>query len=264
MAFLDLPKRFYTKLPEWVRNRLRIFKNPRMSIIIALVRFGTGNQVVQGPFKALSLKTWDCSPPMLLGTYEQELHDVFHNWLDRKPRYLVCIGAAQGYYAVGMARRDPNLKVIAYELDSYQRSQLAGVIRQNKVSNVTVLKNCTQESLVETLQRFSSPPFIVCDIEGGEVELLDPIQITALKQAVILVEIHEELVNGCEQAIRSRFKDSHNILEIISLERISEDLSNHPSSFLSFLSEKTKLGLIDEGRASTMKWLVLEPDSICN
>ena len=58
-----------------------------------------------------------------------------------------------------------------------------------------------------------------------EEKLLDPVQITALKQAVILVEIHEELVNGCEQVIRNRF--SHNILEIISSNR-------KPNDFLQF------------------------------
>ena len=262
MPFVELPKWFYSKLPECVRNRLRFFKNPRTGMIHSLLRFCTGNQVAQGPFKELSLNTSDCYPPMLLGTYEQELHDVFHNWLVQKPKSLVCVGAAEGYYAVGMARSDPTLEVIAYELDSYQRSQLAAVIRQNKVSNVTVLKCCTQESLTNTLQSISSTPYLICDIEGGEVELLDPIQITALKKTVILVEIHEKLVNGCEQVIRSRFKDSHNILEIISSNRKPDDFPSNSRVFQTIFSKKTRLGLMDEGRASTMKWLVLEPDSI--
>jgi hypothetical protein len=262
MTFLDLPKRFYSKLPECVRNRLRFFKNPRTGIIHTLVRFSTSNQVAQGPFKELSLNTSDCYPPMLLGTYEQELHDIFYNWFDRKLRNLVCIGAAEGYYAVGMARRDPTLNVIAYELDSYQRSQLVEVIRQNNVSNVRVLKRCTKESLIDTLQSISSPPYIICDIEGGEVELLDPVQITALKQAVILVEIHEELVNGCEEVIRKRFKKSHNIFEIINSNRKPGDFPSNSRVFQAIFSEKTRLDLMNEGRASTMKWLVMEPDSI--
>lgn len=262
MPFVELPKWFYSKLPECVRNRLRFFKNPRTGMIQSLVRFCTGNQVAQGPFKKLSLNSSDCYPPMLLGTYEQELHDVFHNWFDQKPKTLVCIGAAEGYYAVGMARSDPTLEVIAYELDSYQRSQLKEVIRQNKVSNVTVLKRCTQQSLANTLQSISSTPYLICDIEGGEVELLDPIQITALKKAVILVEIHEKLVNGCEQVIRSRFKDSHNILEIMSVKRKPEDLPANSRFFRAIFSEKTGLGLMNEGRASKMKWLCMEPNSI--
>jgi hypothetical protein len=262
MTFLDLPKWFYTKLPECVRNRLRFFKNPRAGIIHTLVRFCTSNQVAQGPFKELYLNTSDCYPPMLLGTYEQELHDIFHNWFGRKLRNLLCIGAAEGYYAVGMARRDPALNVIAYELDPYQRSQLTEVIRQNNVSNVRVLKRCTQESLIDTLRSISSTPYIICDIEGEEVEILDPVQVTGLKQAVILVEIHEELVKGCEEVIRKRFKDSHNILEITSSNRRPEDLPPHTRVFQTILNDKTKLGLMNEGRASTMKWLVMEPDSI--
>ena len=262
MYLLNFSKQCYSKLPERVKNRLRFLKNPRKSIIYSLVRFYFRNQVTQGPFRELSLNTSDCYPPMLLGTYEQELHDIFYNWFEQKPRDLVCVGAAEGYYAVGMAKRDPTLSVIAFELDSYQRSQLGEVIRQNKVSNVTILKRCTQEALSNALRSISSTPYLICDIEGGEVELLDPIQITALKQAVILVEIHEELVNGCEELIRNRFKDSHNILEIMSLKRKPEDLPTHSRVFRTIISEKIGLELMNEGRASTMKWLVLEPNSI--
>ena len=196
---------------------------------------------------------------MLLGTYEQELHDIFYNWFDHDLQNLICIGAAEGYYAVGMAKRDPAINVIAYELDSYQRSQLAKVIRQNNVSNITVLKRCTQESLIETLSSVSSLTYIICDIEGGEFELLDPVRVPALKEAVILVEIHEELVNGCEEVIRRRFVKSHKIFEVVNSIRKLIDFPSNFSALSTVLSDKTKLDLLNEGRASTMKWLIMEP-----
>jgi hypothetical protein len=264
MPLLNLPKRFYSKLPDCVRNRLRFLKNPRLKILHSLVRFSTRNQVAHGPFKELSLNTSDCYPPMLLGTYEQELHNVFYSWFSHEPEDLVCIGAAEGYYAVGMARRNPTLNVIAYELDPYQKKLLAEVMRQNNVSNVSVLDRCTQESLIDTLQSISSTPYIICDIEGGEVELLDPDQITALKQAVILVEIHEVLVEGCEEALRERFDGSHKITEIYGLERQTMDFPSDVRVLDRLFSDKTKVALMNEGRSSLMKWLILEPNSLCN
>jgi len=264
MSFLDVPKRCYSKLPERVRNRLRFLKSPRTAIIHCLVRFCSRNQVIHGPFKELYLNTSDCYPPMLLGTYEQELHDILYNWFDHDLQNLICIGAAEGYYAVGMAKRDPAINVIAYELDSFQRSQLAKVIRQNNVSNITVLKRCTQASLIERLSSVSSLTYIICDIEGGEFELLDPVRVPALTQAFILVEIHEELVNGCEEVIRKRFKKSHKIVEIVNSSRKPGDFPSNSRAFRAIFSEKTKLDLMNEGRASTMKWLVMEPASIRN
>ena len=259
MSFLDLTKRYYSKLPERVRNRLRFLKRPRTCIIHFLVRFCSRNQVIEGPFKGLYLNTSDCYPPMLMGTYELELHDIFNNWFKQNIKNLICIGAAEGYYAVGMAKRDPTMKIIAYELDSHQRSQLAKVIHQNNASNVKVLKCCTQESLIKTLKDICSLTYIICDIEGGEFELLDPVRVPALKEAVILVEIHEELVNGCEEVIRRRFVKSHKIFEVVNSIRKLIDFPSNFSALGNVLSDKTKLDLLNEGRASTMKWLVMEP-----
>ena len=52
---------------------------------------------------------------------------------------------------------------------------------------------------------------VVCDIEGGECELLDPERIPVLKGFDILVELHEILDKALPEIIIARFVESHQI-----------------------------------------------------
>ncbi len=54
--------------------------------------------------------------PMLLGTFEQELFDVISRIIEVKPKTIVNVGCAEGYYAVGLSRALPETNVIAFEL----------------------------------------------------------------------------------------------------------------------------------------------------
>ena len=55
---------------------------------------------------------------------------------------------------------------------------------------------------------------VICDIEGGERELLDPEQIPALKGFDILVELHGNVDKALPEKIISRFAESHEIERI--------------------------------------------------
>jgi hypothetical protein len=68
-----------------------------------------GTTVLHGPFAGLMyprdllLAQADAPIAKLLGTYEQELHPVFEEVIAKQPRTIIDIGAAEGYYAVGLA-----------------------------------------------------------------------------------------------------------------------------------------------------------------
>lgn len=59
--------------------------------------------------------------PYILGSYEEELHEVVEEIIARSPAVVVDIGAAEGYYAIGFARRLPKTTVFAIDLDSRAR-----------------------------------------------------------------------------------------------------------------------------------------------
>lgn len=54
--------------------------------------------------------------PKLLGTYELELHEHIERMLDRQPHRVVNVGCAEGYYAIGFARRLPQAEIIASDV----------------------------------------------------------------------------------------------------------------------------------------------------
>ena len=66
-----------------------------------------GLTVSGGPFAGLAYP--DRAPislvPKLLGIYERELHGAIEAAIRAQPGLIVNVGAADGYYAVGLARR---------------------------------------------------------------------------------------------------------------------------------------------------------------
>src|ERR1035437_6444014 len=133
-----------------------------------------GGEVQSGPFEGMRLpreKAWRESylPPMLLGCYEEELHGVLtqqierlKNW-ERSPNVVV-VGCAEGYYAVGLARRLPKATVYALDRDAKALEIAAATAKDNGVS----LKIGAPLNEV-----FAAPDLIVMDCEGAEVDYLD-------------------------------------------------------------------------------------------
>jgi hypothetical protein len=62
--------------------------------------------------------------PKLLGVYERELHDAVEAAVRAEPELIVNVGADDGYYAVGLARRCPSATVHAFEADAGERALL--------------------------------------------------------------------------------------------------------------------------------------------
>src|ERR1041385_2176536 len=83
-----------------------------------LVQVRTGNRVRLGPFAGMhyvSNSVGSAYLPKLLGIYERELTEVLETECARQPGLIVDIGAAEGYYAVGLALRNPAARIIAFE-----------------------------------------------------------------------------------------------------------------------------------------------------
>src|SRR5690348_12219164 len=94
-----------------------------------------GLTVTGGPFAGLTYP--DAEPlslvPKLLGVYESELHAAVEEAIRARPEVIVNVGAADGYYAVGLKRRCPGATVIAYEADAGQADLCRRVAAANQV-----------------------------------------------------------------------------------------------------------------------------------
>ena len=227
---------------EWVNRRVRD-------------RFGEAVQA--GPFAGMrypdfAFERVDSYSPKLIGCFEQELADALERAIGRGPSAAVNIGAADGYYAIGLALRLPDAAVVAYEADEAKHELLRALAGFNGVGDrIELLGACDADALAA---RLPEGALVVCDCDGCELELLDPDRVPALRGAPILVEAHDLLVPGITPALRERFAATHAITEIPTVPRYVDDFPQ-----LGDLPLVTRQLAISEFRGAPMSWLVLEP-----
>lgn len=158
-------------------------------IDVAVLR-ETGGKVLAGPFKGMAyVADYPGVACKVLGTYEKELHSLLEELAKRPYEYLVNVGCAEGYYAVGFALVNPSVTVRAYDTNRRLHRQLEKLAAANQVADRVRVQGICDHAELNTLRGKSV--LVLCDIEGAEVDLLDPTCSEALKEFDILVEIHD-------------------------------------------------------------------------
>jgi hypothetical protein len=220
----------------------------------------TGGQVVAGPFKGLKYvptARGSSIGPKLLGTYELELRDVVEGVIARAYPLIINIGAGEGYYAIGLAQRMPETRFLCFDADPSNQEQIQTLARINGVARQVEIKGfCDDKALAQTIG--DSPPgrvLVICDIEGAEIEVLNPQAVPALKNADLLVEMHDIIRKGCSSALRTRFESTHDIEVIPTRKRKAADF---PAAVQ--LDSRQQLECMDEGRGAVMTffWMRLK------
>jgi hypothetical protein len=191
--------------------------------------------------------------PKILGTYELEIHSHLARLCEHPFDLIVNIGAAEGYYAVGLARRLPFARVAAFECDAYARVCCRYLARINGVGRrVRVRGECDRTRLAQALNA-GHKTWVISDCEGAEVDLLVPGEVTALRRAHLLVETHDHLRGGAAETLIERFQRTHEIHRVASRPRA---LSDAPPGLP--LLEAELLAAMDEQRFP-LEWLVMVP-----
>jgi hypothetical protein len=216
----------------------------------------SGGRVMQGPFRGMSLVVdpsvldW----PKLLGTYERELHPVIERAVQPPPRAVINVGSAEGYYAVGLAVRCPSATVLAFDDRPQMREHVARMAVTNGVADrVRVQGWCGEPELSRALAEHPTA-LLVVDIEGGEVDLLDPDREPALRVCPILVEEHDFIRPGCSDLLTARFARTHRVEVIREVPRRPADLPVRWPLAGRWLGR-----LMHEGRPAPQSWLYLTP-----
>lgn len=231
MVVRRLMPRFYKKYSRYARLTRKIIRRQ-------------GLRVSTGPFSGMRYiqeTTGGQLIAKLLGSFEAELHDVLSQVISMRPRVIVNIGCAEGYYAVGFARSLPDAVVYAYDIDLVARERCARLVRLNGVAERIILRGECTRSELRALPLEGA--MIVCDCEGCELELLDPVEVPGLTKATLLVELHDCFVPGLSEKLLPRFEDTHNVSLISVKER-------EPGSYQSLtgLKPAQKQLALDEGR----------------
>jgi hypothetical protein len=220
-----------------------------------------GLRVSAGPFAGLAYpRSLAIHVPALAarlaGSYESELHDAVERLAASDPQLVVNVGAGDGLYAVGMALRCPGAGVIAYELDPYPARVCRGVAEHNGVASRVRLRGaCTVEGLagVEAPGR----TVLISDCEGAEDELVDPERVPWLRDASLLIEVHEAFSPGLTARLHDRLANSHELETIPAARRYLED---HPMFWeVPGLSLVQQERLMSELRPWRTLWLLASP-----
>jgi hypothetical protein len=188
--------------------------------------------------------------PMLLGSYESELHPHVAAAIKRGYAHIINIGCGDGYYLVGMLRQMPHARGFGYDINPEAQAGCRRAAENNGVSDRVMVAGAF------TGADFAAHPagqtLIICDIEGGEDELLDPAQFSALKGHDIIVELHEVYRAGITERLRQRFAATHDLTFIDhqpKRAKLPEDMQG--------LSELDDYLCVYEGRGGPTPWFVM-------
>ena len=176
---------------ETSRALLRLAANYRLEVLRPRMATAFGLSVVDGLFAGMRLlphASEGCFIPKLLGCYEAPLQPSLRSMVDVGYDVVLNVGCAEGYYAVGLARLLPAAEIFAYDIDPAARALCGELAALNGVADRVVIAGAPGP---DTFARHAGRRvLLVCDIEGGEVGLLDPAAQPSLLEFDLVVEAH--------------------------------------------------------------------------
>lgn len=248
----------FIALPAPVREIVRWTLRPRREFLYGRVRTLSGDRVLSGPFAGMKLTGHPVSQE-LLGTYEHELHGVIRELARRPFHTIVNVGARYGYYAIGLARLMPRVKVLAFEGDVEAYRMFTAAVAANGVGDRVAAGGFADAAVLRGALGEGSGVLVVCDIDGGEATLLDAAQVPALTRAVILVECHGPREAPTEAVMVVRFLPTHEVRHIPTEERVLSHLPPGVAEPWRSRMPRTMEALMQENRTMPQSWLLLTP-----
>jgi hypothetical protein len=247
-------------LPARRGNLARSRDRAKQARVVNLLISLNGPVVQGGPFAGLRLPrggSWGTFAPLLVGSYESEVHSLLEELIASSPARIINVGCAEGYYAVGLALRLPNAEVHAFDIDDRARQLTRYTADVNGVAErVHVRATCT----VEVLEKLLTPEsLLVMDCEGCELELLQPDLVPSLRDATVLVELHDFIDPEISSIVLTRFRETHAAQRLTVGNRV---IGDYP--ILRRLRRADRAAAIDEGRPTEphpMEWGVFRPRS---
>lgn len=183
--------------------------------------FAGGLEIVtDGPFQGLRLHVDDVFGgailPYLTGCYERELHPIWQEIIVRGYRRIVDVGCAEGLYAVGLARLNPDAIIEAFDIDPAARRACAANARANGVEGRVLIRSEFDQSEFSRLAD-GTTTLIIADCEGFEDSLFAGSAVANLASIDLLIEMHDFIVPGVSDRIKACLAPTHECREIRSV-----------------------------------------------
>jgi len=265
--------RFFSTLKKdgfsWTISRilLRALKQPNeiqraKNKVLNKLILEHGYQVAYGTFKGMKLSKniyWakDDLITHILGVYEEHILKKLIEFSKKGNYPFIDIGAADGYFAIGMAFSETFKKIYAFEIEEGGRNSLNKNIENNFCKDKVVIDiEANFETLQEIINKNKSAVILI-DIEGSEFDLLDDKLLKLLSNCYIVCELHPALsVNGLEKQ-NMLINNAKAFFDVSIIQR--ESYCPNKFSELNEFTDEERLIAFGEGRENNMNWLILEP-----
>lgn len=192
--------------------------------------------------------------PKLAGTYESELTDILLQLVGNNYTNIIDVGCAEGFYAVGLAKRFKDTKVYAFDTSETAQKLCREMAELNNVSDRVEVENiCTPNYLEFLVQGHRS--LIICDCEGYERSLFNKESVASLMNSDLIIELHPMNEKNVKQYLHQLFAGTHKIQYVSSYDDIRK-IFDLPEIY-SKLSQLDKIKIVQEGRMFSMDWMIL-------
>lgn len=196
---------------------------------------------------------------VLIGFYEKQVIE----WITSRQlhfSYLVDIGSADGLYLAGILKAGFADSAVGFESSRKGRENSNQILRMNNVQDrAIVLGTANSKSLNSALDLHTSKnqgcSLLLCDIEGGEVDLFDSQTAFRLHNFFIVIELHEwTYPTDQSKDLINLFKSTHDVQFLYPSGRNPDSIPE-----LRKLTDDERWNICSEGRRESMRWLVCTP-----
>lgn len=208
-----------------IAQKIRIYEQ-----ILTIKEISPNKIVLNGPFKGLIYpkleSTGSTLLPKILGSYEDELHEVIEKICNNNYEKIVDVGCAEGFYAIGFARRVKSATIYAYDTNPIALQMCSSMAISNLVDNRVMISSLFDSNELINFD-FGQKGLVFCDCEGFEIELFTKKTIESLKKVDILVELHDCFNDKISETLFPLFEKTHKLTIVRS--RRNKKIEEYPA-----------------------------------
>ena len=218
--------------------------------------------VAYGPFKGMKLSEdvwWSKNDRITqtLGIYEEHILDKLRFFSAQGATSFIDVGAADGYFAVGMAYSKIYSQVFAFEIEPKGQEKIKQSANRNLCSHAVHVFGEANVTSIDKLISKDIKTTVLIDIEGAEYDFLSEEMLSLLSNSYVICELHPWLIKGGEDLQKDLLARASKKFNIELFIRESYSPNIYPE--FNDLSDEERLVAIGEGRKKNMQWLVLTP-----
>lgn len=195
--------------------------------------------------------------PKLLGCYEAEIQDWIETSCNTDYSEIVDVGCAEGFYAVGLARRILDARVFAYDTDPEARRMTTLMAAANGVADRVTARGTFAATDITSIP-VRRKGLLVCDCEGHEKNLFTAETLPLFADWNILIETHDLFDITISTNLERLFATTHSLRTAISKDDIQK-VKTYRYPELDGLDLPTRRAIVSEYRPSLMEWFFLTP-----